>query len=369
MLVNDYWIDSDDNHLYRWNGSSWEDAQDDDIAQTILDVADAQATADGKIKTFAQPSAPTAEGIGDIWMDTDDNNRLYRWNGSSWVDYVQDEIGRNHAVATGNPHSATLSDITALMSASGSTVIAGVGNDFIMEAGSSSVTFRHNLASLSTVGAYSGTLRTGLFQSANGIVMGYNRKSDGVWVDTIVLDGTTGTSIYGGDVITSGRVVASGLYTEGGSGEAGAIVGTVTGAGNIGVIGASESGIGVFGFAPTGVWGYGQPGVLAQGVLPASLGGIGLSVVGRMNIDNSYQVTNLNASYLGGYAASDFSLASHNHSGVYSVVGHNHDGSYAAFTHTHTLSGINDSIAFRKIQVSYDGSSVADSLYLRIYSW
>ena len=85
-----YWIDSDTDYLYRWNGSAWVLVQDDDIAQAISDAADAQSTADGKIVTFAQASAPTAEGVGDVWLDTDDDNHLYRWNGSAWVDYEQD---------------------------------------------------------------------------------------------------------------------------------------------------------------------------------------------------------------------------------------------------------------------------------------
>ncbi len=85
--IGDLWLDSDDgNRLYRWNGSSWVDVQDDQIAEAIADAATAQSTADGKVVTFYQTSAPTAEGIGDLWTDTDDGNRLYRWNGSSWVD-------------------------------------------------------------------------------------------------------------------------------------------------------------------------------------------------------------------------------------------------------------------------------------------
>jgi hypothetical protein len=33
---------------------------------------------------FQQASAPTANGVGDLWYDTDDE-LLYRWNGSSWA--------------------------------------------------------------------------------------------------------------------------------------------------------------------------------------------------------------------------------------------------------------------------------------------
>jgi hypothetical protein len=52
----------------------------------------AQSTADGAVviangknKTFYQTSAPTASATGDLWFDTDDNFKPYRWNGTSWL--------------------------------------------------------------------------------------------------------------------------------------------------------------------------------------------------------------------------------------------------------------------------------------------
>jgi len=32
-----------------------------------------------------QTSAPTAEGVGDLWLDSNEGNKLYRWSGSAWV--------------------------------------------------------------------------------------------------------------------------------------------------------------------------------------------------------------------------------------------------------------------------------------------
>jgi hypothetical protein len=90
ITEGDLWFDTDDdNKPYRWNGSSWISVRDGGIAQAISDAAGAQATADGKVTTFYQNSAPTADGIGDLWIDTDDNNKLYRWSGSAWIN-VQD---------------------------------------------------------------------------------------------------------------------------------------------------------------------------------------------------------------------------------------------------------------------------------------
>lgn len=82
--VGDLWFDTDDgNKVYRYDGATWQSAVDNDIAEAISDAATAQATADGKIVTFFQSTAPTAEGVGDLWYDTDDGT-LYRWNGSNW---------------------------------------------------------------------------------------------------------------------------------------------------------------------------------------------------------------------------------------------------------------------------------------------
>lgn len=90
LTTGDLWIDTDDgNKLYRWNGSAWVDVQDDAIQSALEAAGDAQATADSKIITFCQPNQPTATDVGDLWIDTDDGNKLYRWNGTEWQN-VQD---------------------------------------------------------------------------------------------------------------------------------------------------------------------------------------------------------------------------------------------------------------------------------------
>lgn len=83
--VGDIWIDSDDKVMYRWNGSSWIQAKPTEITTAINAAADAQATADGKVNTYFQATAPTPEAVGDLWFETDANNAVWRWNGSTWV--------------------------------------------------------------------------------------------------------------------------------------------------------------------------------------------------------------------------------------------------------------------------------------------
>lgn len=91
--TGDLWIKTDDgNSLWRWNGTAWVSVDNADIQSALTAAGTAQATADSKIVTFAQATSPTATDVGDIWIDTDDNNRMYRWNGTAWVDVHDPKI-------------------------------------------------------------------------------------------------------------------------------------------------------------------------------------------------------------------------------------------------------------------------------------
>lgn len=103
MSTGDYWVDSDDKKLYRYSGAAWVEIQDDEIATAIANAATAQSTADTKILTYVQTSAPSASETGDIWIDTDDNNHVYRWSGSAWASYIQDEATWSKVAGAGKP--------------------------------------------------------------------------------------------------------------------------------------------------------------------------------------------------------------------------------------------------------------------------
>jgi prefoldin subunit 5 len=56
------------------------------ISQSVTSLNNSVSTINStKTQTFVQTSAPTANAEGDLWIDSDDDNKLYRWNGSSWV--------------------------------------------------------------------------------------------------------------------------------------------------------------------------------------------------------------------------------------------------------------------------------------------
>ena len=84
--VGDLWIDTNDsNQLYRHNGTTFVQARDGGISSAILAASDAQATADGKVTTFYVELTPTAEAVGDLWYRPS-TSYITRWNGSAWVD-------------------------------------------------------------------------------------------------------------------------------------------------------------------------------------------------------------------------------------------------------------------------------------------
>lgn len=133
MLVGDFWIDSDDNKLYRWEGStpSWVAVQDVAIQAAITSAATAQSTADGKMRIFPQPSAPTglvAGDLGDMWIDTDDGNKSYTWSGTAWDarlignSAIQPQsLVASNVIATGTITAALLQSVLVLAS----TIVAG----------------------------------------------------------------------------------------------------------------------------------------------------------------------------------------------------------------------------------------------------
>ena len=150
LLTGDLWIDTDSdpaNKLYRWDGDSWESIEDARLTtsasavsnlSTAVDLSGATsgkivalestvnnetsgvvatagvvtnltATVNTQAKTFAQAAAPTDSSIsgqplkeGDLWVDTDDNNKMYRWNdtNNSWIALGQRTVFSQNDVPT-----------------------------------------------------------------------------------------------------------------------------------------------------------------------------------------------------------------------------------------------------------------------------
>lgn len=116
QLSTTLWIDttSGENTPKRWNGAAWVEITDKaatdaadaavaaqaaaDAAQSTADDAataasaaavaagNAQTTANGKNSVWYQTTAPAGSShkVHDVWFDTDDGNKIYRWDGDSW---------------------------------------------------------------------------------------------------------------------------------------------------------------------------------------------------------------------------------------------------------------------------------------------
>lgn len=72
--------------IYRYDGTNWEILNDPEIQKAFDEANEARIVADGKIQSFYSATEPT-EGVsvGDLWIDLDNNNQLYRYNGTKWV--------------------------------------------------------------------------------------------------------------------------------------------------------------------------------------------------------------------------------------------------------------------------------------------
>lgn len=118
--VGDIWFDTDDsNKPYRWNGSSWVAVQDGTIAEAAALANDAQATADGKITTFYTTSTPTADAVGDMWYNTA-TGILKRWSGSVWqdtADKTSTQTSANTEAVLDRTAAALMTDVTNLAAA------------------------------------------------------------------------------------------------------------------------------------------------------------------------------------------------------------------------------------------------------------
>jgi hypothetical protein len=101
LTEGDVWFDTDDgNKQYYWTGTAWVSVQDLGIAAAeagaaaaeaaaaaaVAAAAAAQTTADGKNRIYRQTTMPTTGPFteGDLWFDTDDDNKFYRYTSGAF---------------------------------------------------------------------------------------------------------------------------------------------------------------------------------------------------------------------------------------------------------------------------------------------
>lgn len=120
----------------------------DAVDEAVTAATAAQIAANGKNHIFHQASAPDASSVslieGDTWFDTDDDYKMYMWDGSTWVaeqfgsEAIEDLAVTNAKIANGTIQSAKIAQLDAgkitsgTMSAdriSGGTLMLGGDNN------------------------------------------------------------------------------------------------------------------------------------------------------------------------------------------------------------------------------------------------
>ena len=98
-----------------------------DQAKKAADTA--QTSADGKNTVFYQTAQPPTTGrkTGDTWFDTDDGNRIYRWDGSKWT---AAPFGTN-AIANAAITNALIANLDAGKITTGTLAAARIGAESI----------------------------------------------------------------------------------------------------------------------------------------------------------------------------------------------------------------------------------------------
>ena len=72
--------------IYRYDGTDWLILNDPTIQEAFDEANESKLIADGKIQSFYSNIEPTENmSVGDLWIDLDNNNQLYRYNGTNWV--------------------------------------------------------------------------------------------------------------------------------------------------------------------------------------------------------------------------------------------------------------------------------------------
>lgn len=159
IAVGDLWIDSNDNNkLYRASAvgaSNW--------------VAVRDTLNDNYPRVFSQNSEPTAVNTGDLWFDTDADNKQYRWDGSNWVavrDVISQAAITSEASTRATNDTANATAITTLETAT--------NNALTGKASTASVTAVQNAVTNGT----SSQAGYGVAVNANGAVAGMYLMAD-----------------------------------------------------------------------------------------------------------------------------------------------------------------------------------------------
>jgi hypothetical protein len=175
------------------------------------------ATVAGKAKTYRQTSAPTAGMLdGDLWFDSDDSNKAYRYSGSSWVATDDTRIATNAAAIVTEATARATAD-TAL-SAQITTAQTTLNNSIA----SVQTSLQTNITAVDDKVEDIGALYT-VKVDVNGLVGGFGVYNDGTQIDAgfdvdyfwVGKDGVAQKPfivLSAPQILPSGKTIPAGVY-------------------------------------------------------------------------------------------------------------------------------------------------------------
>lgn len=212
-----------DTEVYEWY------VFEDDLASEALQTAlNAQETADGKIITFYQTAPPITNesSLGDLWLDSDNDDKMYRFNGSTWV-----AVDDKRIIASVNRlDEATVNvDGSAKAKSSLSVNANGVISGFVAESNGETSAFNIFADKFAIVNNENGSFAGAPFSvdtTTNQIKFTGNVSFEGTAVENALQAGQAAqdvnsnvTTINGGKITTNtlnaNRIITQSLWTDG----------------------------------------------------------------------------------------------------------------------------------------------------------
>lgn len=206
--TNDIWIDTNDgNKLYVWNGTAWVSAQDASIATAQSGANAAQATANGKNTVYYSTSAPgsTPNTAGDIWFQYAGGIIVAQFSGAGGTSWTSTTIG-NAVIANLDAGKIT----TGILNVAGTVKISTNTSGSRIELNPTGF-YAYN-GSTETVkilaadgsAEFTGILKTRAFASGSGVAIDTAGNSNKI---TFNVSGTETASMI---AISTGLVITSG---------------------------------------------------------------------------------------------------------------------------------------------------------------
>jgi Chaperone of endosialidase len=170
----------------------------------ILDnVQDVQTTT----TTFYAAPTPTAQAVGDIWFDTSNGNKQYRWSGSSWTAVQDTAIPAAYSLAS----TANSNASTAISTANGKNIVT------------------YSTSSYSGSGTRQGDIWF-QYQSGTGVILAQWTWNGSSWDSTTLSDSVI-ASITAGKITAGTITVALGITNPSGNFTVDASTGKLTATG------------------------------------------------------------------------------------------------------------------------------------------